>query len=189
MYLTFGRGPAGGYSDTFEKNPNLALQSAPVLIRVLAIALLLALPGCAPKGASRPVGMVVLVGVDQVLSLNRMGVVAPISGPPAVVAQLDRLVGARVAVRGRISDSSAWVRAYEMIEAPDGMAPYIGRLVVDQSGVRLQDETTGTRLALRSADIETLKRHHGDRLWVTGSIVGPQLLLIAHWGVIVPADP
>ncbi len=153
-------------------------------VRVLAIALVFVLGACASGGSSRPVGIVVLKGADQVLSFDRLGEIVPISGPAAVVEELDRLVGARVAVRGRINDTGAWIRAYELLEAPDGMVPYVGTLVFDQAGLRLHDETTGTRLALRSSELDALKRHHGDRLWVTGSIVGPQIVLVAHWGVI-----
>ena len=163
--------------------------------RIPALALLtlcaLLLGGCATtRGASgsRTVGIVALQGVEQVLSLDVQGVKMTIRGPRAVVDQLDRLVGARIACRGPLAAGSVTVRSFEILEAPDGMVPYLGRIVYDQAGVALADGTTGTRIGLRSADLDALKRSHGDVVWVTGSIVGPQLLLVAHWGVLVPAS-
>ena len=128
-----------------------------------------------------------LQGVDQVLSLHVQGDRLRIQGPPAVVDRLDRLVDARIACRGRVGNGAVFIRSFEILEAPDGMVPYLGRLVYDQAGVALADETTGTRIALRSAELEALRRSHGDLVWVTGTIVGPQVLLVAHWGVLVPA--
>ncbi len=157
---------------------------------LLAALLSIASVACGGPGAagSRTVGIVTLHGVDQVLSLNVQGMVLPIEGRSPVVAELDRLVNARVAIKGTVGDDVVRVRAYEMLEAPDGLVPYLGVLVHDQSGVGLKDEVTGTRLALRSGELDALKRHHGARVWVTGSVIGAQTLLVAHWGVIVPAN-
>jgi hypothetical protein len=161
----------------------------PLLIVLLVLASVAAIgPGCAGPSGSRTVGFVTLVGVDHVLSLNVQGTMLPIEGRSEIVDQLDRLVDARIAVVGTVG-SRVVVRSFELLEAPDGLVPYLGRLVYDQTGVRLYDETTGTRIVLRSTDLDRLKRHHGDRVWITGSIVGPQTLLIAHWGVIVPSSP
>ncbi len=145
--------------------------------------------GCARPASSRTVGIVTLYGVDQILSLNIQGTVVPIEGRSQVIDQLDRLIDARVAITGTVGSSRVRVQDYEILEAPDGLVPYLGILVHDQSGVGLQDETTGTRIALRSSDVDRMKRQHGDRVWVTGSIVGPQTLLVAHWGVLVPSSP
>jgi hypothetical protein len=51
----------------------------------------------------------------------------------------------------------------------------------------IQDEMTGTELLLRGEALEEMKRHHGGRVWVTGSIVGPRRVLIAHWGLLLTA--
>lgn len=144
--------------------------------------------GCARPAGSRTVGFVTLHGVDQTLSLNIQGTILPIEGRSPIVAQLDRLIEARVAIEGTVG-ATVRVTSFEILEAPDGLVPYLGVLIHDQSGIGLQDETTGTRIALRSSDVDRLKRHHGDRVWVTGSIVGPQTLLVAHWGVLVPSTP
>ena len=157
----------------------------------LLIACLLLLEGCATTrgvGRSRTVGIIALQGVDQLLALNVQGEFLAIRGPAAVLEQIDRLIDARIACQGPRSSDTVTVRSFEILEAPDGMVPYLGRIVYDQSGVVLADETTGTRIGLRSADLEALKRAHGDRVWITGAIVGPQLLLVAHWGVLVPAS-
>jgi len=159
-----------------------------LVLSLLALALI---GGCATtRGAagSRAVGVVSLEGIDQVLSLRVPDGVLAIGGPEKVVDQLDRLVDARVACLGPVGSGAITVRSFEILEAPDGMVPYLGRLVFDQSGVVLADETTGTPLALRSAELAALKRSHGDYVWLTGTIVGPQTILVAHWGVLIPAD-
>lgn len=156
---------------------------------LLAAALAPAASGCATTGASRrEVGVVVVHGVDQALCLDLQGAILPIAGRAPVLAQLDRIVDARIEFRGNVGKRQVSVRSFEMIEAPDGMAPFVGRVVVDQAGTMLADETTGTRIALRSSELESLALQHGARVWVTGLIVGPQLLLVAHWGVIAPAS-
>jgi len=143
--------------------------------------------GCVRVPTSRTVGIVVLVGVDQILSLNVQGTVLPIEGRSDVVDALDRLVDARVAIRGSVGSDAVVVRRFEMLEAPDGLVPYLGSLVYDQAGVALQSDTAGGVIVLRSTDLDRMRQHHGDRVWVTGSIVGPQTLLVAHWGVLVPS--
>lgn len=161
-------------------------------LHVLVLSLL-AVPliaGCATtRGAqgSRTVGIVTLDGIEQVLSLRVANGTLRVTGAVDVLDQLDRLVDARVACRGPVSADAIRVRGYELLEAPDGMAPYLGRIVYDQAGVFLAGRTAGTRIALRSGDLDALKRSHGDVVWVTGSIVGPQILLVAHWGVLIPA--
>jgi hypothetical protein len=102
-------------------------------------------------------------------------------------AQLDRLSGAFVAVRGPRSKEQIIVRGFEILEAPDGLAPMIGRVIVDQSGVMLEDQVSRSRLALRGVALVALKKEHAAKIWVTGSIVGPQTLLVAHWGLLIPA--
>jgi hypothetical protein len=147
--------------------------------------------GCATTGGvgrAPLMGMVSLEGHEQVLSLDARGQVFAISGPARILDEIDRIVDARIAVRGKVSEGRIHIRAYEMVEAPDGLPPYVGRLVVDQSGVRLEDATTGTRIGLRGPELAAMKRHHAARVWVTGTVVGRQTLLIAHWGVLAPAE-
>jgi len=102
-------------------------------------------------------------------------------------AQLDRLSGAFLAVRGPRGKEEIVVRSFEILEAPDGLAPMVGRVIVDQSGVMLEDQVSRSRLALRGAALIDLKKEHAAKIWVTGSIVGPQTLLVAHWGLLIPA--
>lgn len=159
------------------------------LLRLPLLLLITLLVGCAAGGSGgvRTFGVVVGADVTGELMLDMRGTLVPLSGSPDVVEQLGRLGGARVAIQGPAGPRGVVARRYELLEAPDGMVPYLGRLIVDQSGVMLADEISGLRLALRSADLAQIKRQHGARLWITGSLVGPQVLLVAHWGVLVDA--
>ena len=121
------------------------------------------------------------------LELLVAGVPLRMQAAGEVLQQLGRVLGAFVAVSGSRNRDAVVVRAFEILEAPDGLAPMIGRAIVDQSGVMLQDQVTGRRLALRGPALVDLKKEHAAMIWVTGAIVGPQTLLVAHWGVLVPA--
>ncbi len=158
-----------------------------VLARPLMLLLCALIAGCAAGRGTRTFGVVVVDDLGGDLMLDMRGTRVPLDGAPAVVRELLRLDGARVAISGPAGPRGVVARRYELLEAPDGMPPYLGSLLVDQSGVMLADETTGTRLALRGPELTLLKRHHGARLWITGSLVGPQILLVAHWGVLVDA--
>jgi hypothetical protein len=167
--------PAGAYSP--------AALARPLLLLIVAL-----LAGCAAAGTgTRVFGVVVGEDVTGELLLDMRGTLLRLTGTPGAIDQLSRLGGARVAIQGRASASGVHARQFELLEAPDGMVPHTGILIVDQSGVMLADELSGARLALRSSELALLKRQHGARLWVTGSLVGPQLLLIAHWGVLIDA--
>ena len=108
------------------------------------------------------------------------------SGDKEQLEQLDRLVDARVKLYGRQAGGRISVRSFEVMEAPDGMVPFVGQVIVDQSGTRIDEDATGTPIYLQGEDLRRLRSLHGARIWVTGSVVGAQTLLIAHWGVLLP---
>jgi hypothetical protein len=110
-----------------------------------------------------------------------------ISARAALLAQLERLPGAFIAASALRTETSIEIRDFEILEAPDGLAPLIGDIIVDQIGVMLEDEVTGSRIVLRGEALADLRKKHRARVWVTGSVVGPQVLLVAHWGLLVPA--
>lgn len=161
----------------------------PIAGAIFAVTVFLgtAASGCATSGTGFA-GFLALQGVEQEVVLQHSGDPLRLAGRPAVLAELDRLVDARVTLRGSLRGDTLHVRDYEILEAPDGMVPFVGRVVVDQSGARIDEEPGGTPIYLRGEDIRSLRRHHGALVWVTGSVVGAQTLLIAHWGLIVPAQ-
>ena len=187
-FATFSRISPIASRLSLEK-PTPAPYHPAALARLLLLLLTASIVGCASGGPGgvRTFGVVVGVEVTGELMLDMRGTLLPLSGASDVVAQLERLGGARVAIRGPAGPRGVVARRFELLEAPDGMVPYLGRVIVDQSGVMLADETTGVRLALRSSELALIKGQHGARIWVTGSLVGPQILLIAHWGVLVDA--
>lgn len=162
------------------------------VVRALLVVLLASILGCATTGAgggsSPVVGLIVPAGSDGAVSLDEQGRIRTLAGPRQLLDQLARIPGAIVSVRGPVTSSTVRVRAFEIVDAGDGLRPLVGRVVVDQAGVQLEDEVTGTRLALRGEPLAWLKREHGSRVWVTGSVNGPQTFLVAHWGLLVPAD-
>jgi hypothetical protein len=156
----------------------------------LLLVFLFAVAGCATlpgPGASAPVrGLVRPATDDGALTLDDSGVIRTLAGPSRLLDQLARIPGAIVAIQGTATPRVVRVRDFEIIDAGDGLRPLVGWLIVDQAGVQLEDSVTGTRLALRGRALAELKEQHGARVWVTGSVNGPQTLLIAHWGILVP---
>ena len=166
----------------------LALSRATVGAGILtALVMGLVVSGCATSGGVKT-GFLSLRGVEQTLVLAQSGEDLTLRARPEILAQLDRLVDARVRVMGFVQGSGISVRDFELLEAPDGMVPFVGRIVVDQSGTRLDEEPGGTPIFLRGDSLRALRRQHGARVWITGSVVGEQTLLIAHWGVLVPPE-
>jgi len=132
-------------------------------------------------------GLVEIDAARSVLVLVVAGDRLDIRAGSELMARLDRLPGAFIAATGQRAETTIDVRDFEMLEAPDGLAPLIGDIIVDQSGVMLEDEVTGRRIVLRGEALLDLRKKHRARVWVTGAVVGPQVLLIAHWGLLVPA--
>lgn len=153
------------------------------MIRIALLCLLLA--GCATTRG--PVHGIVQVDGDAV-SLDVRGQVVPVAASRDLLAELRRLDRAGVGVRGAIQGGTLRVRSYELVEGPDGLPAYYGTLVVDQGGPVLKDEVTGARIGLRVLDLEELRQQHGARLWVTGTFVGGQVLMVASWGILQPAE-
>lgn len=173
-----------------------------MLSRVLLLLCLLTLcalaPACATTGGPPPAstdapgtdtrlrGIVVPASDVTPLSLDERGLVRTLAGPSQLLAQLARIPGAYVAIRGPATSSQVRVRDFEIIDAGDGMRPLVGWVIVDQAGVQIEDSVTGTRLALRGDALGEIKNEHGARVWVTGSVVGAQTLLVANWGILIP---
>ena len=161
----------------------------------LLLLMVLSTTGCAASrakggwaGSSVTRGLLEVDHRSDHLQLLVSGTTLKMQAAPALEAQLGRLPGAFLAVRGPRTAEEIVVRDFEILEAPDGLSPLIGTIIVDQSGVMLKDQVSRSRLALRGAALIDLRREHASKVWVTGSIVGPQNLLVAHWGLLVPAE-
>ena len=150
---------------------------------VLGLSLGMSAFGCATLGPS-VIGYLDLKGVEQQLVLADSEREWQLGGKADALSQLDRLVEARVRVWGTVAGNRLLVRDFELLEAPDGMRPYVGQVVVDQSGTRIDEDVMGTPIYLQGEGLKTIRRLHGSRVWVTGSVVGAQTLLIAHWGLL-----
>jgi hypothetical protein len=148
-----------------------------------ALALIVGLLSC----VSGPVRAIVRSDGERVV-VDVAGRTVAVRAGRSLRDQLLRLDGAVVDVRGDLGRDLLVVRGFELVDAGDGLTPMVGRVLVDQSGVMLDDEVTGTRISLRGEALSDLKALHRARVWVTGSIVGTQALLIAHWGLLQPAS-
>lgn len=143
--------------------------------------------GCATVRGPVEVGVVAAhPELDSVALRRADGSWLRLRGPARLLDQLARLPGAAVEIPGRATGSSIRVRDFVVLEAEDGMRPLVGRLIVDQSGVMIADEDSGGRISLQGPAVAALREQNGARLWITGTIVGPQRLIAVHWGLLLP---
>ena len=161
------------------------------LLAVLVSTILAALAvGCVttppPLGGRVYEGVVVEKAGE--VALERESRSRTVRGNSRLLVQLSRLVGARVGIRGSVRGRDELLaRDFSIIDSGSGSTPHVGVVVVDQSGIVLQDELTGTALSLRGEALRTLRTLHGARLWVDGVVVGPRQILVGAYGVLL--DP
>lgn len=156
--------------------------------RLLFLALLataLALPGCAASLRG-----LVKVGVE------------PGVGPPDVRLQtlegrwwrlrlvedglaLRALDGCTVQVEGRGIARSFLVSAWQVLDAGDGSAPFVGE--VHRLGVNLliDDKNSGMEIILDEAGFRDLALLEGRLVMLRGYIIGPQTLRVVSYRVLI----
>jgi hypothetical protein len=143
----------------------------------------LGLAGCASTGATH-IGLL-RVAAEQV-ELQLPDASLTLRGRELEV-DLRNLDGARVEIAGiRLGARRIRVVGYRVLDPGNGMHPYVGQLRVGQLGPTLVDEALGREFDVARPWPPELASLHGARVWLTGELVGLDLLQVSAFGIIRP---
>ena len=105
---------------------------------------------------------------------------------PQLVDELRTVPGARVEVAGLGNGPRYRVGGYRILDIGNGEQPYVGFVVVDQAGTRIRDEALGRDFFLDGIPTASVRDLHGAKIWITGLLVGADLLHVREFGIIRP---
>lgn len=145
---------------------------------VLSLLCLGFLASCATTAQVRS-GVIEVDGGTQVL-LQAPGGSARLTGP--VGRELAALPGALVKVWGTGTPELIRARLYQVLDAGNGFAAYVGWITYDQFGVRLSEWRTGRVWTLSGVSGEDFRDLHGHKVWLTGLEEGPESIRPLDWG-------
>jgi len=105
-----------------------------------------------------------------------------LAGP--IGTELGSLPGALVKVWGTGTAERIRARLYQVLDAGNGFAAYVGWITYDQFGVRLSEWRTGRVWQLSGVSGEDFRGLHGHKAWITGLEEGPATLRPLDWGAL-----
>jgi len=108
---------------------------------------------------------------------------------PELIEELRNLDGARVDVVGTVSGRRVRVVGYRLLDPGNGMQPYVGQLTIGQLDVSVYDIALGRRYTLARPLPVSIFELHGAKVWITGEVVGTDLIRVADFGIIRPPEP
>ena len=100
-------------------------------------------------------------------------------------APLSTLAGCGVEVDGVRQGQSLRVTDWKVTVAPDGSTPFVGQLRHHGSNLVLADQNSGGLVVLEAQSAEDLWPLAGGTVLVIGYAVGPQLIRVVAWTVLV----
>lgn len=91
------------------------------------------------------------------------------------------LEGLRVGKRLSVVD-------WRVTAAPDGSAPFVGPLIRHGSNLVIEDRTTNGLIVLEAKSSDQMDASVGDLVMVMGFVVGPQVIRVVAWRVLLEND-
>ena len=98
---------------------------------------------------------------------------------------LEALAGCGVELEGRRVGGRLSVQEWRVIAAPDGSEPFIGPLIRHGSNLIIQDRTTQGLIVLEHKSAAAMEAVVGDMVMVMGFVVGPQVVRVVAWQVLL----
>lgn len=148
------------------------------MARLLILALLA--PGCLVHVQTR--GVLESQG-EELLLLEAGGGRLRLVGEGA--APLSALSGCGVEVDGMRQGRSLRVTDWKVTVAPDGSTPFVGPLRHHGANLVIADQNSGGLVVLEAESAEDLWPLAGGTVLVIGYVVGPQLVRVVAWTVLV----
>ena len=101
---------------------------------------------------------------------------------------LETLAGCGVELEGRKYRGRLSVQDWRVIAATDGSEPFIGPLIRHGSNLVIQDRTTNGLIVLEHKSSADMAEVVGDMVMVMGFVVGPQVVRVVAWQVLLEED-
>jgi hypothetical protein len=98
---------------------------------------------------------------------------------------LSALAGCGVELEGVRRGKALRVTDWKVTVAPDGSIPFVGPLRHHGSNLVLADQNSGGQVVLEAGSAQDLRPFAGGTVLVIGYTVGPQLVRVVAWTVLV----
>ncbi len=101
---------------------------------------------------------------------------------------LESLAGCGVELEGRKAAGRLSVKDWRVTAAPDGSEPFIGPLIRRGSNLIIEDRTTKGLIVLEHRSSVEMAEVVGDMVMVMGFVVGPQVVRVVAWQVLLEQE-
>ncbi len=101
--------------------------------------------------------------------------------PGADQEAFTNMEGLGVRVEGRRVGRRIFLTDWDITDAGDGSAPFVGRLRRYGSHWMLDDQGSGSSFILEDDSMRGLEEHEGDLVMVAGVVVGPHRVRVMAW--------
>lgn len=101
---------------------------------------------------------------------------------------LKALAGCGVELQGRRTGRRLSVKEWKVTAAPDGSEPFIGPLIRHGSNLVLEDRNSKGLIVLEPKSAADMSDAVGDMVMVMGFVVGPQVVRVVAWQVVLEPD-
>ena len=101
-------------------------------------------------------------------------------------AIIQRLEGCTIDIEARRLGKSLQITDWQVTDAGDGSAPYVGQLYRYGSHWMLADRNSGATLRLKEDTLGGLERHLNQVVLVVGYVVGSHELSVVWWRALEP---
>ena len=101
---------------------------------------------------------------------------------------LENLLGCTVSVKGTSVARKLQVHEWSVEDSGYGSQPHVGQLKRVGGSWRMADRNTGALLELLGESLGGLAHHEGDLVLVDGLVVGPHLIQVVSYRILIDLD-
>lgn len=101
---------------------------------------------------------------------------------------LENLLGCRVTLKGTALGRKVLVQEWVVKDSGYGSQPHVGQLQRVGGAWRMLDRNSGALIELVGESLGGLSRHNGDLVLVDGIVVGPHLIQVVSYRILIDFD-
>jgi hypothetical protein len=102
---------------------------------------------------------------------------------------VEQLLGCRVKVRGQTGLGPFVVQDWKVLDSGYGVIPFVGQLEHTGSAWRMRDTNSGALVEFLAESLGGLGQHAGDLVLVDGFTMGPHLVKVVSYRVLIDRAP